>query len=139
MGPRCSCCARAPGSSEGFRRCACCFRHCLWAGLATLLPPPNLGQGCEVWGFRSPLSLEIPKRPLGRGDLGARGRSPAQRGPSVATLTGIPGEVPEWLNGHDWKSCNGDNSFGGSNPPLSASRTTRRSADGWFVEGGALR
>ena len=31
------------------------------------------------------------------------------------------GEVPEWPNGHDWKSCRGRKSLAGSNPALSAS------------------
>ena len=31
-----------------------------------------------------------------------------------------PGELSEWLKEHDWKSCNGQKPFGGSNPPLSA-------------------
>ena len=33
---------------------------------------------------------------------------------------GATGELSEWLKEHDWKSCNGQKPFGGSNPPLSA-------------------
>ena len=32
--------------------------------------------------------------------------------PVPATLIRILGEVPEWLNGHDWKSCNGETRSG---------------------------
>lgn len=39
-------------------------------------------------------------------------------------LAGFPGEVPERLNGHDWKSCDGVDPSGGSNPPLSARSLT---------------
>lgn len=36
-----------------------------------------------------------------------------------ARLT-IPGQVPEWSNGHDWKSCVLQKGTEGSNPSLSA-------------------
>ena len=32
------------------------------------------------------------------------------------------GELSEWSNEHDWKSCIRHKRIGGSNPPLSASR-----------------
>ncbi len=31
-----------------------------------------------------------------------------------------PGELSEWPKEHDWKSCNGQKPFEGSNPSLSA-------------------
>ena len=40
----------------------------------------------------------------------------------VASLT-VSNSLERWLSwskAHDWKSCNGLNPFGGSNPPLSA-------------------
>ncbi len=43
-------------------------------------------------------------------------------------ISGATGELSEWLKEHDWKSCNGQKPFGGSNPPLSARSAPRSGA-----------
>ena len=46
--------------------------------------------------------------------------------------------MSEWLKEHDWKSCNGQKPFGGSNPPLSARLSTKTKSPemGAFFESG---
>ena len=34
----------------------------------------------------------------------------------------VPAEMSEWFKEHDWKSCDGGDSSGGSNPLLCAKR-----------------
>ncbi len=53
-------------------------------------------------------------------------------------ISGATGELSEWLKEHDWKSCNGQKPFGGSNPPLSAKSAPQSGAHLFLAESGGF-